>query len=264
MRISKLPAVFAALWIALAHTSLAGVITNALPAEPFDFADPALLTGTVYETGSGHKKILFKFQRTATRTGSMVNVVRKFTLPDGTTAATETIVYEAGQMIACEIKELQAGLTGTIQIKGSPKNPARQKITISHGRVGDPKKPGTSDDLPKDALIDDTIYPFIMAHWDELMRGTSVKFRFVALEWEKTFGFKFSKTGESTWEGLPVVTLRMEPTNLLVARFMNPLTFTVEKNSPHRVVEYLGRTTPRQKNGSAWKYLDADTVFDWK
>jgi hypothetical protein len=237
---------------------------NATSAEPFDYAQPALLTGTVYETGSDHKKALFKFQRTATRSGSTVKVERKFLLPDGTVAATENIVYESGQMVSCEIKELQAGLWGNIQIKGDAKNPARQKIIIGHGHDGDAKKPGTGDDLLKDTLIDDAIYPFLMAHWDELMQGTSVKFRFVSLEWEKTFGFKFSKAGESTWDGMPVVTIRMEPTNILVAKFMNPLSFIAEKNSPHRVVEYLGRTTPRIKSGKSWKYLDADTVFDWK
>ena len=253
-----------ALWLTPTIGKCADAATNTASTEAFDYAQPALLTGTIYETGSAHKKILFKFARTATRSGSTVRVERKFTLPDGTTAATENITYESGQMVSCEIKELQAGLWGTIQIQGDPKKPARQKITISHGHDGDAKKTGTTEDMSKDVLIDDTIYPFILAHWGELMRGASVKFRFVSLEWEKTFGFKFSKEGESTRDGTPVVTVRMEPTNVLVAHFMNPLIFTLEKNGPHRVVEYIGRTTPRIQSGKSWKYLDADTVFDWK
>ncbi|HEV2695866.1 MAG TPA: hypothetical protein VG347_23455 [Verrucomicrobiae bacterium] len=248
----------------IATGNCAAAPTNTQPPEPFDFAAPALLTGTVYETGSDHKKVLFKFQRTATRSGSTVHAERKFTLPDGTIAATESITYDSGQLVACDMKELQAALWGKIQITGTPKNPSRQKIIISHGTAADTKKAGTSDDLDKDTLIDDTIYPFIMAHWDDLTHGTSVKFRLVAVEWEKTFNFKMSKTGESTYQGMPVMILRMEPTNLLVAHFMNPLIFTVEKNAPHRVVEYVGRTSPRIKSGKTWKYLDADTVFDWK
>lgn len=242
----------------------ADITTNAAAAEPFDYAQPALLTGIVYEAGSGHKKVLFKFQRVATRSGSTVHVERKFLLPDGAAAATENIVYESGQMVSCEMKELQADLWGSILIKGDSHKPARQKIIISHGRGGDTKKPGTSDDLSRDTLIDDTIYPFIVAHWDDLMRDGSVKFRFVSLEWEKTFGFKLSKSDESFRDRTQVVTIKMESTNLLVARFMNPVYFTLEKNDPHRIVEYLGRTTPRVKNGKSWKYLDADTVFDWK
>jgi len=233
-------------------------------AEAFDYAQPPLLTGTIYASGSDHKTILFTFQRTATRSGVTVHIERKYMEPDGSLAATENITYESGRLVSLEMKEFQAGLWGSIQIKVDPKKPARQKITISHGAGKDANKAGTTDDLDKDTLIDDSIYPFILAHWNELMKGDSVKFRFVSLEWERTFGFKLSKSGESVVDGKPVVTIRMDPTSMVVAHFMDPLYFTVEKNAPHRVVEYLGRTTPRTKNGKAWKYLDADTVFDWK
>jgi hypothetical protein len=40
------------------------------------------------------------------------------------------------------------------------------------------------------------------------------------------------------------------------------LIFTVEKAPPYLMLSYLGRTTPRAWNGDAWKYLDAETVFD--
>lgn len=233
-------------------------------ASAFDYAQPATLTGTIYAAGSDHKKVLFTFQRTAVRSGTTVHVERKYLAPDGSIAATENIVYESGQLASLEMKELQAGLWGNLQIKPDLKKPARQKITIAHGTSKEANKAGTTDDLDKDTLIDDSIYPFILAHWDELMKGASVKFRFVSLEWERTFGFKLSKAGESVVNGKPVVTIRMDSTSLVVAHFMDPLYFTAEKDGPHRVVEYLGRTVPRAKNGKTWKYLDADTVFDWK
>jgi hypothetical protein len=243
----------------------AGVATNGPAAEPFDYAQPARMTGTVFETGSDHKKVLFNFERTATRHGDTVRVERKFTLPNGTTAATEDIVYESGPPVSLEMKEFQAGLWGEMQIKTDAKNPAHQKIIITHGKMGEVKKAGTTDDLQPDTLVDDTLYPFIVAHWDELMRGGPVKFRLVSLEWEKTYGFKLTKTGEAVVDGKPVVVIQMVPTNMLVAEFMDPITFSLEKDgAQHRMVEYLGRTTPRIKSGKAWKYLDADTVFDWK
>ena len=238
--------------------------TNSVTAEPFDFATPALLAGTIYATGSDHKKTLFTFQRTATRSGTTVHVERKYVGPDGSVAATESIVYESGRLASLEMKEFQAGLWGNLQIKSDLKNPIRQKIVIDHGNIKDTKKSPTTDDLAKDTLIDDTIYPFILANWDELLKGTSVKFRFVSLEWEKTFGFKLAKSGESKVNGTPVVVIRMDPTSLLVAHVMDPLYFSVEKAGPHRMIEYIGRTTPRIRSGKSWKYLDADTVFDWK
>jgi hypothetical protein len=111
-------------------------------------------------------------------------------------------------------------------------------------------------------VIDDTLYPFMMAHWDDLMRGNAVKFRFVSLEWERTFEFRLVKAGESVRNGQPVVQIRMEPTGMFVAKLVNPLLFTVEKNDPHRILSYIGRTTPRIKKGNSWKYLDAETVFN--
>lgn len=238
--------------------------TNSVAAEPFDFATPPLLTATIYATGSDHKKTLFTFQRTATRSGTTVHVERKYTAPNGTLAATESIVYESGRLASLEMKEYQAGLWGNLQIKPDPKNPTRQKIVIDHGNDKDTKKSPTTDDLAQDTLIDDTIYPFIMANWDGLLKGDKVKFQFVSLEWERTFGFKLSKSGEAVVNGAAVVVIRMEPTNLLVAHVMDPLYFNVEGAAPHRVVGYIGRTTPRIKSGKSWKYLDADTVFDWK
>ena len=231
--------------------------------ESYDYAEPRLLTATLYETGSEQKKILYTFRRIATRSGSTVNVERQFLGPNGSVAAVEKIVYESGRLVSMQMQEFQAQVSGDVQIAPDPKNPARQKLSISYGRGLVPPK-GDTQNLPPDTVFDDTLYPFMMAHWDDLMRGDAVKFRFISLEWERTFGFRFLKTGESTWNGRPVEQIKMEPTGLIVARLVEPLVFTVEKADPHRILSYLGRTTPRVKKGKAWKYLDAETVFDWK
>jgi hypothetical protein len=232
-------------------------------AEIFDFASPTNLTGTIYESGSHRQKVLYTFQRTAVRDGDTVHVERKFFCPDGTTAAVEKVTYAAGRLVHFDMQEFQAGVAGSIEITNDLQNPAHSKIAISYAHNLTPP-PGNWQKLPPDTLIDDTIYAFLMEHWDALQRGEPVKFRFVALEWEKTFSFRFIKTGESVVAGRAVVTLKMEPTNLLVASVVDPLFFTLEKAEPHRVLAYVGRTTPRTKKGKSWKYLDAETVFDWK
>ena len=237
---------------------------SAAPAsEPFDYATPKLLTGTVYALGSDQKKVLFTFQRTATRSNSIVRVERKFIRPDGFVAAVEHVVYESGRLVSYDMREFQANLWGDIEIGFDPKNPARQKISIDFCPASGVKK-SASRNLEPDTLIDDTIYPFILAHWDELMRGDSIKFQFVSLEWERTFSFRFKKDSETTLHGVAMVRIKMEPTSFIVARLVNPLYFTIEKDGAHRIAEYAGRTTPRVKKGKSWKYLDAETVFDWK
>jgi hypothetical protein len=55
----------------------------------------------------------------------------------------------------------------------------------------------------------------------------------------------------------------MQPTSRLLSALVDPLYFTVEKSPPHRVLQYVGRTTPKKLAGDQWKDLDAVTVFDW-
>jgi hypothetical protein len=56
----------------------------------------------------------------------------------------------------------------------------------------------------------------------------------------------------------------MEVTSWAVGMFADPLYFTIEKDPPHHILQYVGRTTPKIKVGNAWKDLDAVTVFEWK
>ena len=231
--------------------------------ESFDFAKPKLLTATIYEIGSDRKKVLYTFRRTAIRSGSTVNVTRQFLGTNGSVAAVENVVYESGKLVSLQMREFQAQLTGSVQIAPDPKNPDRQKLVISFGSDSSPPK-SDSEKLPPDTVIDDNLYPFMLAHWDDLMQGRPVKFHFVSLEWRRTFEFRFVKTAESVQNGETVEQIKMEPVNVFVSELVNPLLFTVEKDSPHRILSYIGRTTPRIKKGKSWKYLDAETVFDWQ
>ena len=251
-----------ALCLALAPAGRADDSAPPAPAAPYDFANPKSLTGTLYKIGSDSKNILYRFQRTARQEGDTVFVERKFTSPDGGVAAVENIVYESGRLASYEMKEFQAGVSGTIAIAPDPKNPARQKLFIGYTNGLNPPK-GAAQPLPDNLVIDDTLYPFMLAHWDELMKGHAVKFHFVSLEMKKTFGFRLVKTGQTTMHGHTHIQIKMEPSNFFVTLAVTPLLFTVEKEDDHRIVSYTGRTTPRVKKGGAWKYLDAETVFDW-
>ncbi len=247
----------------LAQTAPAADTAKIPSLEPFDYATPRLITGTLYKIGSDRKEVLFTFRRTATRSGRTVHVDRQFLRPDGSLAAEETVVYDSGQLVSLRMKEFQAGVSGDLEIAADPKKPARRELVIGFGHGLAPPK-GDAQNLPADIVIDDNLYPFMLAHWDDLMRGDAVKFRFVSLEWKRTFMFHFVKMGETAQNGRTVEQIKMEPTNLIVRHFVKPLYFTVEKDAPHRILSYIGRTTPRVKSGKSWKYLDAETVFDWK
>jgi hypothetical protein len=249
---------FIAAWLSCAVAGLAADAANA----PYDYASPKLITGTLYEIGSDRRDVLYTFRRTASRSGDTVTVERQFLATNGAVAAEEDVVYESGRLVSFQMREFQAQVSGAIRIEPDPKNPARQKLIISYGHGLTPPK-GDTEDLPPDTVIDDTMYPFMLAHWDDLMQGDAVKFHFTSLEHERTFEFRLVKAGESIQNGRTVEKIKMEPVNFFVSRLVKPLVFTVEKDGSHRILSYIGRTTPRVQKGKSWKYLDAETVFNW-
>ncbi len=254
--------VLAAFWLPAIPAGFAADTPRPATPDSYDYAEPELLTGTLYEIGSDRKKVLYTFRRTATRSGSTVHVARQFLRTNGSVAAVDTVVYESNRLVSYQMREFQARVSGAVRIAPDPKNPARQQIFISYGPGLTPPN-GKAQNLQPDTVFDDTLYPFMMAHWNELLRGDPVKFRFVSFEWGRTFAFNLVKAGESVRNGRTVEEFRMEPANLLVAQLIDPLVFIVEKNGPHHLLSYTGRTTPRIKKGKSWKYLDAETVFDW-
>lgn len=237
---------------------------NDMAAAPNHLAEPKLLTGTIYQKDSDRKKILFLFQRTATQTGDTLRVERKFLQPDGALVAVENIVYQAGQLTDYTMSEPRANIFGDIQTMPDPKEPGARRILIDYCHPPAARKKIEGEPLLPDTLIADNLYPFIIAHWQELMSGANVKFRFVSLEQECTYNFQLTKESESSLNHHPVVRLKMTPTSSLVSMMVSPLFFTLEKDGDRRLLNYVGRTTPRVKKGKVWKYLDAETVFDWK
>lgn len=230
-----------------------------------DYAQPAVLSGTVYEMASGTNKILYHFKRTATRSNSTVRAVRDFSHPNGSLAAREVMVYEHGRLVSFFLDEKQTGAQGSTTLWIDPRDATKQKLRFDWtAGPGDGGKKKTDDEtLQPDSLVSDMIGYFIAAHWNELSRGEAVNFRFVAQSRLETVGFKLVRESELAVGGVPSVRIKMEPSSFIIAQLVDPLFFVVEKASPHRVLEYTGRTTPKARAGNKWKDLDARTVFNW-
>jgi hypothetical protein len=228
-----------------------------------DYEEPKLLTGTIYEMSSGTNKVLFTFKRTAARSNAAVHVVRDFLDPNGSLAAREIVVFERGQLVSIQLDERQTGAHGSSKVVVDGNDSAKQKLLFDWIAGADAKKKSDSEALKADTLIGDMIPYFIVSHWNELARGDAVNFRFIAQSRLETVGFKLMKESDVIGRGQPAVRLRMEPSSVIIRQLVHPLFFIVEKNGSHRVLEYIGRTTPKQRDGNKWKDLDARTVYDW-
>lgn len=222
-----------------------------------DYLEPKVLTGTIY-SDPGLKHVLFTFRRTATNSGSSIHVLREFNLPDGRVAARERVVYDSGQLKSFSLEELQSGAKGSAVVQ-FVSGETKLNFNYTEGTV---RKTGSEKFLPE-ILISDMVGPFIASHWGALVNGATVKCRLVSVSRAETVGFKFFKETETTWHGKPVLLVELEPSSFIIARLVDPLHFVVEKESPHRVIQYTGRTTPSIFKNGKWEDLDATTVFDW-
>ena len=232
---------------------------------PLKYEEPKLLMATIYAKGADRQKVLYKFKRVATRSGARLNVLREYTYPDGKPAARERLVYEGDDLVSYALDELQIGAAGSVKVRRDAVTPARSVLLFDYTKdLASGSKPKTSTEtLRNDTLTGDTVAPFLASHWGELLNGGMVKCRYIVVPRRETVGFTFAKESETTLQGRAVVIIRMEPTSLIIARLVDPVFFTVERDSPHRVLEYVGRVTPKAKVGRKWDDLDATCVFEW-
>jgi hypothetical protein len=223
-----------------------------------DYFYPQTLKATIYADAS-LKQVLFTFVRTATNSGSTIHVQRDFNLPNGTLVARERVDYEKGQLKSFVLEEMQTGAKGSAMVQSSGGD-AKMNFKFTQGAT---KKNG-SEKFLNEILVSDMVGPYIAAHWDTLTKGGTVKCRLVAASRAETVGFKFFKESDMTWQGKPIMNVTMQPSSIIIAQLVAPLHFYIEKDGQHRVLQYIGRTTPSIRKNGKWEDLDAVSVFDWK
>lgn len=244
---------------------LAWVTVNATePASVYE--QPTLKSGTIYEAGSGTNRALFHFRRTVEHSNSLVLVTREFTSPEGTPVAREKMVYSGNRLLSLELEEFQIEAQAVVNVRRNSPDREAGELAFSYatGTGTKTRKKEATESLRPDTLANDMIAPFLAAHWQDLMAGKIVKFRYIAAARAETVGFEFEKVAESTRNGQPVARIKMSPSSYLIAALVDPLYFIVEKRSPHRVLEYTGRTVPKLQSAGKWRDLDALTVFHWE
>ncbi len=253
-----------ALALVLLSGTAAGSLVRAADAEAappagIKYLEPKFIAGTIYERAD-LKKVLFTFRRTATNTGSKVLVLREYLLPNGKLAARENVVYAAGKFSSYHFEDLQNGTLGSAVVLPDSAKGDRIVFDFKQGST----KENDSERFESNTIVNDMVVPFILEHWDALMKGSTVKCRLITVSRTETIGFKFYKETETSRQGKRVVLITMEPTSLIVAQFVETLHFTLEKEGGHHVLQYSGRTAPAIRKNGHWEDLDALTVFDWK
>lgn len=222
------------------------------------YEQPEFHGATIYARGSDRKTILFKLHRVTSHAGNYLNVSRDFTYPDGKVAVREHVSYDGNNLVACDQEDLQTNAKGTVKVVSDGNE---SKLVLEYTTKAGKHKSNTERFSP-DTVNNDMFWPFLLTHRNEIINGQSVKFRYIAFTRVETVGFEFIKEGESRVDGKPVVIVKMVPSSSIIAAFVDPLIFTMEKNPPYEVLYYDGRTPMKIKQGEKFKELDALTVFE--
>jgi hypothetical protein len=228
---------------------------------PLKYEQPVSLPATIYDLTTTN--LLYKSKRVATRSGNHLDVTCDYLYPNGRIAAKEILSYEGDQLISFSLEETQIGAKGAAKIVYGRTNGEPGKIEFEY-QADNGKRQTSSERLRPDTLTGDMIGPFLIDHWNDLMNNKKIECRYLVIPRRETVGFTFLKQAETKWRDHPCVVVRMEATSWIISQLTDPLHFIVEKQSPHRIFQYTGRTTPKIRVKNDWQDLDAITIFDWQ
>ncbi len=225
------------------------------------YEEPKFLAGAIYARDS--RRLLFNFKRVAERSGANLKVQRDFTYPDGKLAARERVVYEGDSLVSYELEEAQIGARGSAKIRHDANKVGAGTIQFDYSKGPGSRSKEDAEPLRDNTLVTDMVGPFLLSQWGALERGEKLKCRLIVVPRVETVRFTFVKESEAVQANQQVLVVKMDPTSPFISALVDPLYFTIEKSPPHRVLQYVGRTTPKILAGGKWKDLDATTVFDW-
>lgn len=222
------------------------------------FADE-IVRGKIFDPESG--KLLFQYENKKGNSGAgAFSQTRYEELDSGKPAVEEEMLFESGKLKAYKYKQHQTDESGTIEIRDG-------KVFYNYMEQG---KSSTGDEKFEEGMIvPDQIEDTIRASWKQLEADESVKIRILLLERQDSVGFKLFKDKDRELKGKPAVDIVMKPSSIFIAAVAPSFRVTVEKESPHRLLEIVGRlpvrmpkVNPPQKR-SDWKAIDARVEMDY-
>src|SRR5204863_139322 len=74
------------------------------------YEEPKHLTGSIFAPEAGQERLVFKFKREATVSGSTLDVLRDYTYPDRALAACDHVVHDGGEQPSDRSAGQPAGL----------------------------------------------------------------------------------------------------------------------------------------------------------
>lgn len=171
----------------------------------------------------------------------------------------EESVYEGDRLLSYSYRQLQFQEEGDLTVKEG-------KVFYTFRKEG--KTYSGEESFQEGMFVPDGIGTILRRSWDKILAGETIRGRFLSVERQDSYGFKFFKDGELKWKEKEAVRVVMKPSSIFISLALAPISLVVEKNPPHRILETQGRLpirvpeVPNPKTRTDWKAIDAKLVFE--
>lgn len=209
------------------------------------------ILGTAYEPGSQSQKTLFTYRESLPIHPANYEIKGTYLGLDGAELVVEQLAVKEGQITQYALQHKQLKENGSMEVKDG-------KLNFSYTANG--KTSTNTEEIPNKLVAGLSLRPFIEKHWDEIIKGESVSFRYAVLDRRETVGFKVFKSEEGKRGEIPTLTIKMKPTSFIIAAIVDPvvLVFSAQDRS---LLEIAGRTLPKKAVDGGWENLDPEMVF---
>lgn len=218
-----------------------------------------LVTGKIFDPGTPFVNESFFYENTRRVNGNRAEARTIYRDREGKSLVEETTIYENGKLLRYTYDQKQVNESGEIELRDGK---------VHYVFRTPAKEAKDSESIEPNMIVPDMVPGVVQKNWDQLMAGEAVKTRFLVLERQDSFGFKFFKDKERELDGVPVVDFILKPSSIFIAAVAPNIRITAEKAPPHRTVEMEGVLPVRvaevfpPKKRSDYRALDGLLKFD--
>ncbi|MCZ6843846.1 MAG: hypothetical protein O7G32_13580, partial [SAR324 cluster bacterium] len=190
----------------------------------------------MYEMGGS--QLLYEGSRQEITGDETVTVRTQYRKPGGKTIQSIETVYgkRTLELVSHQLEDLRSGL--------------REKIVHAEGKVKIEFREDAKEELETEELrwernmaVSMTIVPLLRSRWADVQAGKEVEIELLVPSRQEAITFILKKDSAATVKGQAVTVIIMEPDSFIIRLLVDPLFFYMADASPHRLLQYKGRTS---------------------
>jgi hypothetical protein len=213
-------------------------------------------TGELFEMDSKRAVKVFDYEHsTSDKEDGLKEVTGAFKDLKGELAFEEKALIKGSELIKDEIDQRQLKQKATIE-----KVDKEIVFTLTDS---DGKTKTSREKFKGSLVVAATFSPWVRDHWEQLVKGEKIEFRYGVWNRQETVGFELFKVSEEIIDEKKTFKFKMKASSFIIAALVDPIYFTYSDKG-ERLLSYVGRTSPKlPKDKGGWKDFDAEIVYHY-